>query len=125
MLGHELGHIELRHVDLPAAGTPLVADAITREQKEAADAKGLELAMKAGYAYADIMASWKFKYETLGNYVGFEGLNFDHPSNAERAAAVAKDDVQKKLWRSTAPSRKGSISSPPSNTPWPSDASSR
>ncbi len=125
VLGHELGHIELRHVDNPAVGTPLVANAITREQEEAADAKGLELDMKAGYSYAEIMDVWKMEYQVLGNYVSFEGLNYDHPSNAERAANIAKDDVQKQLWRSTTPSRTASTSSVASNTPWPSAASAR
>ena len=52
ILGHELGHVTLRHiVREPRGRTPFVRTVFTREQEIAADRKGIELALRAGYSH--------------------------------------------------------------------------
>lgn len=52
ILGHELGHILERHIVTDTPGkTDLVRQVFSRKDEIAADVRGLQLTVKAGYSY--------------------------------------------------------------------------
>jgi tetratricopeptide (TPR) repeat protein len=101
ILGHELGHVTLRHiVREPRGQTPFVQTVFTREQEIAADCKGIELTLRAGYSHRRALKGFQQmnQMKDLGlAYSSVEGLGVDHPSWAERMTYLDKD--QSALWR--------------------------
>ena len=58
VMGHELSHILLRHITNSLPNTPMLALAVTRNQESAADMLGFKIALKANFAYDDLIASY-------------------------------------------------------------------
>jgi hypothetical protein len=99
ILGHELGHLLLGHTQC-ARGTdksPVVEAAFTRDQEFAADHKGIELALAAGYSARKGYQGFE-RLAQISDYSSFEALTKNHPSWAERLARL--DTAQAELWRS-------------------------
>lgn len=96
VMGHELAHILLRHVEVNPAGTPLIALAISREQEADADVLGFKLALKAGFRY-DELIECPLRLRENANYNTFEGLNATHPSPTERIRML--ETKRPELWR--------------------------
>lgn len=97
VLGHELGHHVLGHTITTKGSTAFLQTTFSREQEIAADQKGMELALRAGYSYQGGLSVIR-KFMDLGlNYSSFEGLGYDHPSWVDRVTLLDKD--QAKLWR--------------------------
>ena len=100
VVGHELGHILLSHSGggRRSSRTALVSEVFSRAQELAADVKGLELALMAGYqGLTGARNVWR-RMEDLGlEYSSFEGLDASHPSWKERLANLDKE--QSSLWR--------------------------
>ena len=98
ILGHELGHLLLGHpLCSPAKNaTSVVAMAVTREHEYAADAKGYELALAAGYSVRRGLKGLQ-RLDEVSHYSSFEGLGADHPSWTDRLARLDKE--QAPLWR--------------------------
>jgi len=99
VLGHELSHLLLGHVECgrTAATTRLVAAAYTRAQEYAADKNGFVLAMRAGYSNHAALQAFRIMDQKMG-YSSFEALGVDHPSFKDRIAQLDQD--QASLWRS-------------------------
>ncbi len=98
ILGHELGHVTLRHiVRKPRGQTPFVRTVFTREQEIAADCKGIELTLRAGYSHRRALKGFQRMIDLGLAYSSVEGLGVDHPSWAERMTYLDKD--QSALWR--------------------------
>ncbi len=99
VLGHELGHVLLGHVDCSntrdASRTARLS--FTRDQEFAADAKGWELALAAGYSPRNGLKFFNRMYAVLGGYSSFEAMSVDHPSWTERLERL--DQAQAPLWR--------------------------
>jgi len=98
ILGHELGHLLLGHpLCTPAKDTPSVMEmAVTREHEYAADAKGYELALAAGYSVRRGLKGLQ-RLDEVSHYSSFEALGADHPSWTDRIARL--DREQAPLWR--------------------------
>jgi tetratricopeptide (TPR) repeat protein len=101
ILGHELSHVSLGHVTRPRAGqTEFTRLVFSRQQESAADLKGMELALKAGYSFRQGRTAID-RMKALGlTYSSFEGLGADHPAWNDRLAAMDKE--QAGLWRAMA-----------------------
>ena len=99
ILGHELGHVILGHPSCVSEKdrTTTVILAITREEEFAADAKGYELALQAGFSVRDGLRGLQIMDE-VNHYSNFEALSVDHPSWTERLARLDKE--QAPIWRS-------------------------
>jgi len=99
ILGHELGHVVLGHpVCAPAKDrTSVLGVAITRDQEYAADAKGYELALAAGFSVRNGLKALQ-ALDQVSHYSSFEALSVDHPSWADRLARL--DKQQAPVWRS-------------------------
>jgi hypothetical protein len=99
VLGHELSHIVLLHIKPDRTKkTSLVRNVFGREQEIAADVKGAELALKAGFSMRRGQESIR-RMKSLGlDYSSFEGLLADHPSWSDRL--VHLDTEQAGLWKS-------------------------
>ena len=99
ILGHELGHVVLGHpVCAPAKDkTSVLEVAITRDQEYAADAKGYELALAAGFSVRNGLKALQ-RLDQVSHYSSFEALSVDHPSWSDRLARLDKE--QAPLWRS-------------------------
>ncbi|MGO9601279.1 MAG: M48 family metalloprotease [Isosphaeraceae bacterium] len=98
VLGHELGHVILRHlVRKPRGQTPFVQTVFSREQEIAADGKGIELALQAGYSRRRALKGIQRMIDLGLEYSSIEGLGADHPSWSERMTFLSKD--QATLWR--------------------------
>ena len=109
ILGHELGHVILRHiVREPRGQTPFVWTVFSREQEIAADGKGMELTLRAGYSHRRSLRGIQRMIALGLAYSSVEGLGVDHPSWAERMTYLDKD--QSALWCAWGPSTTGSIS---------------
>ena len=100
LLGHELSHLTCGHV-LRKQGdvSEFVRCSAGREQELEADAKGLELALKAGFSLPDCL-SFIHTFIELKDYSTFEGLLVDHPSWRERLSHLDKEHTR--LWRASA-----------------------
>jgi len=98
ILGHELGHVTLRHiVREPRGQTPFVQTVFTREQEVAADRKGIELTLRAGYSHRRALKGFQRMIDLGFEYSPLEGLKRDHPSLRDRLTYLDKD--QSALWR--------------------------
>lgn len=118
VLGHELAHLLLGHVfstsNAGRANTRFLKYVFTRDQEIAADLKGMELALGAGYSVQGARDAWKRinspeirnKYPGL-NYSSFEGLGLNHPSWDDRLQNIDKE--QASLWKAMSASRNGTF----------------
>jgi tetratricopeptide (TPR) repeat protein len=98
IVGHELGHVVLAHIVRPPAGkTEFVQQIFSRQQESAADLKGMELAVKAGYSCRRGRTALERMGELGLTYSSFEGLGEDHPSWSDRLALLDKE--QAPLWK--------------------------
>ena len=101
ILGHELGHVILKHIQQSAPGkTDVVKLVFTREQEIAADAKGMELTLAAGYSKKGALGAIRRFIDLDLEYSSFEGLGKDHPSWKDRIALLDKE--QAPLWHAMA-----------------------
>ena len=108
VLGHELGHLILGHVDCaaPASMTPMAVAAFTRAQEYAADKKGFELALAAGFSMRKGLKAFQIMDQMLG-YSSFESLATDHPSTKDRIARL--DSQQAELWKAMSAFENGAL----------------
>jgi hypothetical protein len=99
ILGHELGHILLGHPSCTQVKetTSFLEMAISRDQEYAADAKGYELALAAGYSVRRGLRGLQL-LDQISHYSSYEALSADHPSWTDRLARLDKE--QAPLWRS-------------------------
>jgi tetratricopeptide (TPR) repeat protein len=99
ILGHELGHILLGHPSCAAIKdrASFLEMAISRDQEYAADAKGYELALAAGYSVRRGLRGLR-RLDEISHYSSYEALTADHPSWTDRLARLDKE--QAPLWRS-------------------------
>src|SRR5208337_2792658 len=104
ILGHELGHIALRHITTPkgVGQTPLVNLVIDRDQEIAADRMGMELALKAGFSRLKGLKAIRRIIDLEGDDAPIEPWvkGHVHPSWKERLAVIDKD--QAPLWKAMA-----------------------
>ena len=101
ILGHELGHVILKHIQQSTPGkTDVVKLVFTREQEIAADAKGMELTLAAGYSKKGALGAIRRFIDLDLEYSSFEGLGVDHPSWKDRIALLDKE--QAPLWHAMA-----------------------
>lgn len=99
VLAHELAHHLLGHVGSRGGGrAALVQAAFSREQELAADRKGMEIVLAAGYSFQEAVAICPRMTEAGEEYSSFEGMGLDHPSWAERCQML--DPVNSRLWAS-------------------------
>ncbi len=105
--GHELCHVLLGHCKLEGdkGKTAFMNVVFTREQELAADKKGMEVALAAGYNYKAALGGVMRMLDM--DYSSFEGLSADHPSWKERMALL--DPKQGNLWRSMGAFENGSV----------------
>lgn len=105
--GHELCHVVLGHCRLESEKdrTAFMEVVYTREQELAADKKGMETALAAGYNYKAALGGVMRMLER--DYSSFEGLSADHPSWKERMALL--DPKQGDLWRSMGAFENGAV----------------
>ena len=97
ILGHELGHVLLGHVDCAESRdlSRISRLSFTRDKEFAADAKGWELGLAAGYSVRNGLKGLQ-RLRQMSNYSSFEALSADHPSWSERLARL--DQAQAPLW---------------------------
>ena len=97
IMGHELSHITLGHIQhAPAGSTLLLMTIFNREKELAADTNGIKLAMAAGYDFGEAMSAPK----------RFIELGLDqpplwpatHPSWTQRLALLERNRAS--LWKS-------------------------
>jgi hypothetical protein len=97
ILGHELSHILLGHVLQRRPGqSPLVRKAFSRDDEVAADVKGMQLALAAGYSFRQARSAIDRMLELKLEYSSFEALQADHPSWKDRMTFL--DKKQARLW---------------------------
>ena len=106
ILGHELGHVVLRHIESPRGRTPFVQNAFTRAQEYAADDKGMELALAAGFSRLRGLKALRRAMELGPRFVSFEALGHDHPSWEDRLKRIDERD-QAPLWQAMSAFRNG------------------
>jgi tetratricopeptide (TPR) repeat protein len=101
ILGHELGHILLHHTPCArtAEKTVLVTLAYTREKESAADAKGFEVMVAAGFSPRTGLTVFQ-RLDEMHGYSSFESLETNHPALKDRLAQL--DSAQAPLWRAMA-----------------------
>ena len=97
VLGHEISHHLLGHTRANAGATEFLRATFSRDQEIAADRKGMELALQAGYSYVGGLSAIRKMIDMGLNYSSFEGLAADHPSWLDRIALLDKE--QAGLWR--------------------------
>lgn len=97
VLGHEISHHTLGHTRANAGATEFLRATFSRDQEIAADRRGMELALRAGYSYVGGLSSIRKMIDMGLNYSSFEGLAADHPSWLDRIALLDKE--QAGLWR--------------------------
>ena len=97
VLGHEISHHTLGHTRANTGGTEFLRATFSRDQEIAADRKGMELALRAGYSYVGGLSAIRKMIDLGLNYSSFEGLAADHPSWLDRIALLDKE--QAGLWR--------------------------
>ena len=97
VLGHEISHHLLGHTRANAGATEFLRATFSRDQENAADRKGMELALQAGYSYVGGLSAIRKMIDMGLNYSSFEGLAADHPSWLDRIALLDKE--QAGLWR--------------------------
>jgi tetratricopeptide (TPR) repeat protein len=97
VLGHEISHHTLGHTRAGTGQTEFLRATFSRDQEVAADRKGMELALQAGYSYLGGLSAIRTMIDLGLNYSSFEGLAADHPSFLDRIALLDKN--QAALWR--------------------------
>jgi tetratricopeptide (TPR) repeat protein len=97
ILGHEISHHTLGHTKASTGATEFLRATFSRDQEIAADRKGMELALRAGYSYVGGLSAIRKMIDMGLNYSSFEGLAADHPSWLDRIALLDKE--QAGLWR--------------------------
>jgi len=107
VLGHELGHIVLKHGSFRAptpvktdVKTDVVKHVFSREEEIAADKKGMELTLAAGYSKKGALGAIRRFIDLDLEYSSFEGLGVGHPSWKDRIALLDKE--QAPLWHAMA-----------------------
>jgi tetratricopeptide (TPR) repeat protein len=100
VLGHELSHILLGHVECKETPKQTVVEYLTftRAQEYAADLNGMKVALAAGYSKRGVEAYRKI--DELFGGSSLEALRSDHPSTKDRLARL--DEQNAALWRSMA-----------------------
>lgn len=98
VLGHELSHILLKHATNAPVGSPLVNNAVSRQDESDADVLGMKLALQAGFDYQGLILGIK-RMREHGNFCTFQHLDSTHPAWTDRLAAI--DDRKAELWRAT------------------------
>lgn len=107
VLGHELGHVVLKHIDRkhierPTPGkTDFIRLVFDREQEIAADAEGMKLTLAAGYSRKGALGAIRRLLDLDVEYSSFEGLGADHPSWKDRIALLDTEQ-QAPLWHAMA-----------------------
>ena len=76
---------------------PLLRQAFSRDDEIAADLKGMELALKAGYSFRRARSALDRMLDLRPEYSSFEALQAGHPSWKDRLSFLDKD--QAKLWK--------------------------
>lgn len=106
IMGHELAHIVLSHhaIKLSRTATPFRQMVFTREDEYAADLKGMEIALAAGYYYKAALKALKRLVELKYEYPPIAPV--DHPSFSERLERL--DTTNAPLWRSMSSFNNGS-----------------
>jgi hypothetical protein len=109
VVGHEISHLLLKHVlvkpeDLKK--TEFVRRVFGREQEIAADLKGSELCLKAGFSHRKGLDSIQRMTKLGLQYSSFEGLSVSHPSWDDRITLL--DQKRAHLWRSMSAFNNGS-----------------
>jgi tetratricopeptide (TPR) repeat protein len=98
VLGHELAHHILGHTRLSGGDTEFLRRTFTREQELAADRKGMEIAVQAGFSYSGGLSAIRKMIDLGLSYSSFEGLENDHPSWYDRISQLDKE--QASIWKS-------------------------
>ncbi len=96
VLGHELAHIVLGHIEKRSGKTDFLKVIFSRENEFAADKKGLQIALAAGYSFQKAIGTMKKFIELREDYSSIAALTMNHPSWKERLEAVDKE--QATLW---------------------------
>lgn len=98
VIGHELGHLVLGHCTRPRPGqTEFLKQVFSREHEIAADLKGMEFALKAGYSLRGGVKGIQRMMDLGLTYSSFEGLGVGHPSWKDRLTFMDKE--QASLWK--------------------------
>jgi len=108
-VGHELAHFVLNHFALPdfESETALVKRAAERELEYAADRKGVELLLAAGYSFKESLKAFSRLIEMDLDFPPALAGRADHPACSSRLARLAKD--QESFWDSMSAFRNGSL----------------
>lgn len=107
VIGHELAHVTLGHVKKGHADTKFKTVIFSREDEIAADMKGMQYAIKAGYSYKTALKGVQNAIKLGMEYSSYEGLGADHPSWKERLTYLDKEQAQ--LWKSMAAFENGNL----------------
>lgn len=106
VIGHELGHVVLGHlVAAPQRGPDVLELARLNQEREfAADERGIELALAAGYEDAVTAATtfWQRFAASKGDAAALEpnAALSTHPTVSERVAQMQRDAQSEGRWRS-------------------------
>jgi hypothetical protein len=110
ILGHEMSHLLLGHCIAKEPNqkrTSLERIVFSRDKEIAADVRGAELALKAGFSLRRGTEAIR-RMQKLGlEYSSFEGLLIDHPSWNDRLVHLDKE--QAGLWRAMSAFENGSF----------------
>ncbi|MGA9363587.1 MAG: M48 family metallopeptidase [Bacteroidota bacterium] len=106
VMGHELAHIILGHLAIKVSrdATEFRRLVFSREDEYAADLKGMEIALAAGYSHQAALNAFKRLIEMKYEYAPIEGV--DHPSFSERLERL--DTTSAPLWRAMSSFNNGS-----------------
>lgn len=96
VLGHELAHIVLGHIERKRGKTKFLEVIISRENELSADKTGLQIALAAGYSFQKAISLMKKFIELGKDYSSLTALKVKHPSWKERLEQVDKE--QATLW---------------------------
>ena len=109
VLAHELSHIILGHTRSSKGPerTTFLQSTYTREQELAADQKGMQLTLAAGFSYRRALKGIQRMLEFGLDYSSFEGLAADHPSWKERLQFLDKE--QASLWKAMSAFHDGAV----------------
>jgi tetratricopeptide (TPR) repeat protein len=103
ILGHELAHLTLEHSLLRKGRRGEFSEVLesvhARDEEFAADRLGVTIALRAGFSYEAIVATFQRYLDRGANvYDAVHALGSDHPSWKERLAKI--DEGQSALWSS-------------------------
>ena len=100
-MGHEISHLLLKHVVMKPEDfkkTEFVRKVFGREAEIAADLKGSELCLKAGFSHRKGLEAIQRMNKQGLKYSSFEGLSVSHPSWDDRITML--DHKRAQLWKS-------------------------